>query len=80
MNYYSNEDEDYILGVNSVDLSADEIVAQLTAMTGLDFYPIADPYETTDEFAADAIVIKSHQFEEDMLELIEKGISIYITR
>lgn len=79
MNFYTNEDEDYIVGVHSVDLSEEDIVNELTKLTGMDYYPIANPNDFLDEFSQDTIVIQSHQFEEDMLDLIEKGISIYIT-
>jgi hypothetical protein len=79
LKHYGDSDEQYIVGIYSVDLSQSTILESIKDLTGIHLYETSlTPFEEVGDFSSDVVIIKCHQFEEDFLDFPRRGISIYI--
>ena len=84
MIYYCNGDEDFIVGIHSVDRETEAIVRVLSKILEMDMYECTteeyEDYEQND-FTHDTIVLKWSQlaqYAEEIPSLESKKINIYV--
>jgi len=77
--YYTDLDENILVGVFSVNRSAENIAKVLGKLIDYDFVEAeSDEFDDVGEFEHDTVVIASNDFTEDLLEITGKDIKIYL--
>lgn len=78
--YYSDSDGLYTVGIYSVKKSHNNIKKHIEDIICNDLTEIEVDEDDIDssDFDTDTIIINSHQFEESYLDIVNKGIYLYI--
>jgi hypothetical protein len=72
-------DEDVVIGFYQVEHDVKKVAKKLSHILGSTFEPItSDKYEEVGDFEIDTLIIRSNIFTEDLIDLIEYGIALYI--
>jgi hypothetical protein len=78
--HYGDTDESYIIGIFASIREAEDILRIFTDRTGIQMFEChSDIFLDSGDFHRDTIVIQRHQFEEDLLDLLNYEISVYVT-
>lgn len=77
--YYTDPDESILIGVCSVERKADSIVKAVSKLLDYDFVEAeSDEFEGIGEFEHDTVIVAANEFTEELLELIDKDIKVYL--
>lgn len=77
--YYTDPDESILIGVASVDRSPESIVKIVSKLLDYDFVEAeSNEYDEIGEFEHDTVVVSANEFTEELLELIDKDIKVYL--
>jgi hypothetical protein len=77
--YFTDSDESTLIGVAAVDRSAESIVKAVSKLLDTDFVEAdSDEFDDLAEFEVDTVVIDGNDFTEELLELLEKDIKVYL--
>ena len=78
--YYKEYTDDIIIAYYEVDIPADKVIKKISQITGYDFEQTKeDIYSDLNDFTHDTLIIKSSIFIEDIMNIMDYGVLIYIT-
>lgn len=79
IHYYTDADETVLIGVYSADRSASSIAKAAGNLIDCDFIEAdSDFFDEVGSFEQDTIIIEAKHFSEDILEIIDKDIRVYL--
>jgi hypothetical protein len=79
MIYYTDADESILVGIYSARKSEANIAKAVGNLLSYDMVQAeSDEFEEIGEFEHDTVIISSADFVEDILELLDKDIKVYI--
>lgn len=77
--YYTDADESILVGICEVDRKADSIAKIVGKLLDYDLVEAeSDEFDEIGEFEHDTVVVSVNEFTEELLELIDKDIKVYL--
>jgi len=79
LTHYYEPNEEIVIGFFSVDLEHKKAIKKISKLMGYDFTVLeTDKYSDVGDFNHDTLVLNSKYFCEDLLEILDYGISLHI--
>jgi hypothetical protein len=72
-------DDDITIGFYQVDQDMKKVAKKISSLLGSTFEVVtSDKYQGVGDFEIDTLIIRSNLFSEDLLDLLDYGIAVYI--